>query len=128
MILFGGYATQTVGLQYTSPSTSAFITGLYVVITPGDRVGDQPPVAASRRWSPASCIATVGLYLLTGADVQLGRGEVFTLVCAVLFAFHIVYIGAYANRLRTVAVHRAADRRGGAAVDRSGGRAGRSVR
>src|SRR5437899_11811451 len=30
-ILFGGYAFQTVGLQYTSPSTSAFITGLYVV-------------------------------------------------------------------------------------------------
>ena len=27
-ILFGGYATQTIGLQYTSPSTSAFLTGL----------------------------------------------------------------------------------------------------
>ena len=34
VLLFGGYAFQTVGLQYTSPSTSAFITGLYVVITP----------------------------------------------------------------------------------------------
>ena len=34
VILFGGYATQTVGLQYTSPSTSAFLTGLYVIITP----------------------------------------------------------------------------------------------
>ena len=33
-LLFGGYATQTVGLQYTSPSTSAFITGLYVIFTP----------------------------------------------------------------------------------------------
>ena len=60
-------------------------------------------------------LATVGLYLLTGADVHLGRGELFTLACAVLFAFHIVYIGAYANRLRADAVHRAADRRGGAA-------------
>ena len=30
VILFGGYATQTIGLQYTSPSTSAFLTGLYV--------------------------------------------------------------------------------------------------
>ena len=34
VLLFGGYATQTVGLQYTSPSTSAFITGLYVMFTP----------------------------------------------------------------------------------------------
>lgn len=99
VILFGGYATQTVGLQYTSPSTSAFLTGLYVIITPViesaiSRRPPRPPVVAG------IVIATVGLYLLTGADVQLGRGELFTLACAVLFAWHIVYIGAYANLLR----------------------------
>jgi drug/metabolite transporter (DMT)-like permease len=99
VILFGGYATQTVGLQYTSPSTSAFITGLYVVITPIiesaiSRRLPRPPVLAG------IAIATVGLYLLTGADVHLGEGEVLTLACAVLFALHIVYIGAYANLLR----------------------------
>jgi drug/metabolite transporter (DMT)-like permease len=99
VILFGGYATQTVGLQYTSPSTSAFITGLYVVITP------LIESAISRRLPPRSvvagiAIATVGLFLLTGADIHLGRGEAFTLGCAVFFALHIVYIGAYANLLR----------------------------
>jgi drug/metabolite transporter (DMT)-like permease len=99
VILFGGYATQTVGLQYTSPSTSAFITGLYVIITPViesaiSRRLPRPPVMAG------IVIATAGLYLLTGADVHLGRGELFTLACAVFFAFHIVYIGAYANLLR----------------------------
>jgi len=98
VILFGGYATQTIGLQYTSPSTSAFITGLYVVITP------VIEAVVSRRLPRAPVlagivIATAGLYLLTGADVRLGRGELFTLACAVLFAFHIVYVGAYANRL-----------------------------
>jgi drug/metabolite transporter (DMT)-like permease len=98
VILFGGYATQTIGLQYTSPSTSAFITGLYVIFTPViesliSRRLPRPPVLAG------IVIATVGLYLLTGADVSFGRGEAFTLACAVLFAFHIVYIGAYANLL-----------------------------
>ena len=34
LLMFGGYVTQTIGLEYTSPSISAFITGLYVVITP----------------------------------------------------------------------------------------------
>ena len=101
VILFGGYATQTVGLQYTSPSTSAFITGLYVIITPViesviSRRLPRVPVMAG------ILVATVGLYLLTGADVHLGRGEAFTLACAVLFAFHIVYVGAYANLLRPV--------------------------
>lgn len=101
VILFGGYATQTIGLQYTSPSTSAFLTGLYVIITPViesaiSRRLPRPPVIAG------IVIATFGLYLLTGADVHLGRGEVFTLVCAVLFAWHIVYVGAYTHVLRPV--------------------------
>ena len=99
VILFGGYATQTIGLQYTSPSTSAFLTGLYVIITPViesaiSRRPPRPPVVAG------IVIATFGLYLLTGADVHLGRGELFTLACAVLFAWHIVYIGGYTHLLR----------------------------
>jgi drug/metabolite transporter (DMT)-like permease len=101
VLMFGGYATQTVGLQYTSPSTSAFVTGLYVVITPVIesviiRRLPRPPVIAG------ILIATVGLYLLTGANVSLGKGELFTLACAVLFAFHIVYLGAYVNVLPTL--------------------------
>jgi drug/metabolite transporter (DMT)-like permease len=101
VILFGGYATQTIGLQYTSPSTSAFLTGLYVIITPViesaiSRRPPRPPVVAG------IVLATAGLYLLTGADVHLGKGELFTLACAVLFAFHIVYIGAYTHVLRPV--------------------------
>jgi drug/metabolite transporter (DMT)-like permease len=100
VILFGGYATQTVGLRYTSPSTSAFITGLFVIFTP---VIESAISRHLPRWPVVVGImlATVGLYLLTGADVQLGRGEALTLACAVLFAFHIVYIGAYANVLQT---------------------------
>jgi drug/metabolite transporter (DMT)-like permease len=98
VILFGGYALQTVGLQDTSPSTSAFLTGLYVIITPIiesaiSRRPPRPPVLAG------VVIATIGLYLLTGADVHLGRGELLTLACAVLFAWHIVYIGAYTHVL-----------------------------
>jgi drug/metabolite transporter (DMT)-like permease len=99
VILFGGYATQTIGLQYTSPSTSAFLTGLYVVITP------FVESAISRRLPRPRVvvgivIATFGLFLLTGADLHLGRGEVLTLVCALLFAVHIVYIGAYTHVLQ----------------------------
>jgi drug/metabolite transporter (DMT)-like permease len=99
LILFGGYATQTIGLQYTSPSTSAFLTGLYVIITPViesaiSRRLPRPPVIVG------ILIATLGLYLLTSADVHLGRGELFTLACAVLFAWHIVYVGAYTHVLQ----------------------------
>lgn len=101
VLLFGGYATQTVGLQYTSPSTSAFITGLYVMFTP------LIEAVVRRAWPPrrvlaSTVIATFGLYLLTGADLGLGRGEVLTLACAFLFAVWIVYQGAYAARLHPI--------------------------
>jgi drug/metabolite transporter (DMT)-like permease len=97
-LLFAGYAAQTVGLQYTSPATSAFVTGLYALITPLVE-------AVVRRRLPGLpvgtgvVVATVGLYLLTGASLDLGRGEWLTLVAALLFACHIVYLGANARRI-----------------------------
>jgi drug/metabolite transporter (DMT)-like permease len=98
LLLFGGYATQTVGLQYTTPSTSAFITGLYVVLTPVVEAVVYRRTPERSVWA-GIVLATIGLYLLTGADVRLGRGELLTLACALLFAGHIVYLGAYARRL-----------------------------
>jgi len=97
-LLFAGYATQTVGLQYTSASTSAFITGLNVVFVPVI-VAIMHRRVPSRSVCAGIGLAVVGLYLLTGADLALGRGDMLTLACAVLFAFHIVSIGAYVNRV-----------------------------
>ena len=47
-------------------------------------------------------LAAVGLYLLTGARVTLGAGELLTLACAALFAVWIVYQGEYANRFHPI--------------------------
>ena len=98
VLLFAGYAFQTVGLQYTSPSTSAFITGLYVVMTPivESIVRRHPPALSV---CAGIIVATVGLFLLTGAELDVGKGELLTLGCAAAFAIWIVYQGAYANRL-----------------------------
>jgi drug/metabolite transporter (DMT)-like permease len=100
-LLFVGYLTQTVGLQYTESSTSAFITGLYAIFTPIVeaivRRRLPPPMV-----STGIVVATVGLFLLTGAELAIGRGELLTLACAVTFAIWIVYQGAYANRLATI--------------------------
>ena len=95
--LLVGYVLQTVGLQYTSPSTSAFITYLLVVFVP--LIGF---VALGRRPHPLTLVglvlAVVGLVLLTGgADTSFGRGEVLTLGCAVAFAAHLVIVGETAG-------------------------------
>jgi drug/metabolite transporter (DMT)-like permease len=101
VLLFAGYITQTVGLQYTESSTSAFITGLYAIFTP-----IVEAVVRRRVPPPAVCggiaVATVGLFLLTGAELAIGRGELLTVACALAFAVWIVYQGTYANRLDTI--------------------------
>jgi drug/metabolite transporter (DMT)-like permease len=96
--LLVGYVVQTVGLQYTSPSTSAFITYLLVVFVPLLTF-----VVLRRRPHPLTLVglvlAVAGLVLLTGgADTSFGRGEALTLACAVAFAAHIVILGETAGR------------------------------
>jgi len=63
-LLFGGYALQTAGLQWTSPARSAFLTGLCVLFVPfvgwalnGRR--PRPPILLG------VSLAAAGMYLLT---------------------------------------------------------------
>jgi drug/metabolite transporter (DMT)-like permease len=96
--LLVAYVLQTIGLQYTSQSTSAFITYLLVVLVPLLSF-----VALGRRPHPLTLVglvpAVAGLGLLTGgAGVTFGRGEVLTLGCAFAFAAHMVVLGETAAR------------------------------
>ena len=101
-VLFAGYAAQTVGLQYTTPSTSAFVTGLYVVMTPVLDAALERRVP-SRAVLVGIALATVGLALLTGASLDLGLGVWLSLLCALLFACHIVFVGVFAPSVPTLA-------------------------
>lgn len=95
--LFAGYALQTAGLELTSASNSALITGFYVILTPF--------LAAlfSRRhpspWVVAAAFASfAGLWLLTDSDgLALGSGDLLTLGCAFAFALHIIALARYAR-------------------------------
>ena len=95
--LLAGYVFQTVGLQYTTASVSAFITYLLVAFVPL-----LSAVRFRRRPSPPTlagvALACVGLWFLTGARPSLGRGEALTLCCAVGFAAHVVLLADAAPR------------------------------
>jgi len=97
--LFFAFATQTFGLSYTKSSVVAFITGLNVVCVPflayfifKDKVRKNVFIA--------SLIAVIGLYLLTMSGVlTLGTGELLTLICAFLFALHIIFTGKFSKEV-----------------------------
>jgi drug/metabolite transporter (DMT)-like permease len=103
VMLFSGYALQTVGLAHTSASNSGLITGLYVVFTP------LLAAAVSRR-APrllvilGAALAFGGLALLTLQDgLTLRHGDALTVGCAVAYAAHIVYLARVAHRHRVLA-------------------------
>jgi drug/metabolite transporter (DMT)-like permease len=91
------YQCQNVGLEHTSTSNAAFITGLFAVFTP------VVEAVWFRRFPrrgivAAIALAMVGLFLLTGADLGLSFGDAIVLVAAVGFGVWFVILGEVAPR------------------------------
>ena len=95
---FSAFAFQTYGLTLTLSSTVAFITGFNVIFIPFLAL-----VIFRRSVSVyaviGAVIAIVGLWLLTGqGGLGLGAGELYTLICAVLFSLHILFTDRFVQR------------------------------
>lgn len=102
--LFGGYAFQTIGLQYTTSAKAGFITGLSVVLVPlfAFFILRQVP-----RWIAVlgAVFATVGLFLLTTGDIsQVNIGDIYVLLCAISFGLQIVFTGKFAPHYPTLSL------------------------
>jgi drug/metabolite transporter (DMT)-like permease len=98
--LYASFALQTYGLAYTTPARSAFLTAAYVFLVPLlGRVLLRAPVGLGV--GAGAVLATVGLALLTGPEVDAGirRGDLLSLLCALGFAVHILLLGRVAPGL-----------------------------
>ena len=99
MLLWMGYEFQTTGLVYTTPSKSAFLTGVSVVLVPLFLALIWR--RHINRWTSLGVLAAfVGLYLLTvpgsgssGVLSGINQGDLLTLGCAVTFGFQIIFMG-----------------------------------
>jgi drug/metabolite transporter (DMT)-like permease len=97
MLLFLGFSLQTVGLQFTTASKSAFITGLMVIMTPVLQViiEKRPPKLGN---IIGIALVTVGLYFLTSPEgSEFNIGDLLTLGCALAFALYIVYLDVFSK-------------------------------
>ena len=94
IFLFVAFYFQTVGLKYTSPSNNAFLTGVNVIIVPfvAWAVFKKKP---KNRFFFLPFLTLIGIGFLsynstTGFSFSLG--DMLTLMCALVFAFHIAYL------------------------------------
>ena len=98
--LFIAFATQTIGLQWTTPGKSGFITSLYIVMVP---FLYWLITRRSPGWTQigGAALATAGLGLLSfRGGLGMARGDLLTLAGAVGFAAQITATGFFAPRMR----------------------------
>jgi drug/metabolite transporter (DMT)-like permease len=106
-LLFAAYLFQTLGLKLTTPSKSAFLTGLSIPMV---------PLASSLvyRVRPrllevlGIVVASFGMALMTlpPGKFSISHGDFLSFLCAVVFALHLVVISHYSSRgnFETIAV------------------------
>ena len=95
LLLFIGYALQTVGCKYTTAGKNAFLTAAYVVMVPflhrliNNQKTEKINIAAG-------FIALLGIGLLSlRQDFMMNIGDLLTLLCGVAFAVHMVFVVKY---------------------------------
>ncbi len=98
IVLFTGYALQTVGLTLATASEGGFITGLSTVIVPFV-VWIWFRLRPSGLFFAGAAVATAGLGVLTLTEsLRPALGDVLLFGCAVAFALHILLLGWFAAR------------------------------
>ena len=104
LFLFGGYAFQTTGLQYTTASKAGFVTGLSVVIVPLLSASLLRRVP-ERQALLGVVLSAVGLALLTlEGDMRPTCGDWLLLGCAFWFALHITAVSMFAPQMNAMAL------------------------
>lgn len=98
VFLTAGYVFQTWGLQGTSASKAAFITGMFVVITPALQALILRRIP--RRTTVLGVVlAVVGLWLLSGGGGGgWNVGDTRVLLCAVAYSAHMIVLGSVGDR------------------------------
>jgi len=93
--LFFAYLFQTIGLKYTSPSNSAFITSISIIITPFFNFFiSKTKIKIQTFFAIILCL--IGLYFLFGGNFQkINIGDILTFICAIFWALHISFIGHF---------------------------------
>ena len=94
LIIAGASTFQQLGLLNVSAGKTGFLTALYIIIVP--IMGLFFKRKTSLLLYVSIVIALTGAYLLCGGVDNFGIGELCVVICAALFAVHILVIDRYA--------------------------------
>jgi drug/metabolite transporter (DMT)-like permease len=101
-LVLAGLVLQTVGLRFTTPARSAFLTGLSVLVVPFVARFAYGRAVRGAAWAGVT-LAVAGLALLTrplgeGLSAEVRLGDALTAACALAFALQIVLTSEWSPR------------------------------
>jgi len=95
----GGFILQTLGLQFTSVTKSAFITGLSVALTPFAYKLIERKKVTLYQWLGIFFVV-VGLYFFTNPEINnINIGDLLTLISTFFWAFYLVYMNKFTESI-----------------------------
>ena len=97
LLIAAGFALQTAGLERTSVSSTGFITGMYVVLTPLLALVLFRARAGRAAWTGV-VLATLGLALLSGIRGGSPLGDLLVLAGAAVYSLQILLVDRFARR------------------------------
>lgn len=98
-----GIGLQTAGLERTTVSSTGFITGLYVVLTPLFGLLLFRTTVGLEVWAGVA-LSVVGLALLSGVEIGSPTGDLLVLASAAAQALQILMVERYATRYDAIAL------------------------
>ena len=102
LLLATGYVLQTAGLERTTVSSTGFITGMYVVLTPLIALVLLHSRITAAAWAGVA-LSTVGLALLAGIHGGSPAGDLLVLAGAAVYSLQIVLMERFAPRYDAIA-------------------------
>ncbi|HET7825196.1 MAG TPA: DMT family transporter [Anaeromyxobacter sp.] len=102
LAMLSGFWLQTLGLRYTTPARSGFITGLSVLVVPFIARFAMGRRVRAASWAGVA-LAVAGLLVLTrpfgeAATPGVRLGDLLTFGCALAFAFQIIFTAEWSPR------------------------------
>jgi drug/metabolite transporter (DMT)-like permease len=102
LLLAAGYTLQTAGLERTTVSSTGFITGMYVVLTPLIALVLVRSRIGLSVWGGVA-LSTIGLAMLSGIHAGSLGGDLLVLAAAAVYSLQIVLMERYAPLYDAVA-------------------------
>lgn len=98
ILLFAASSLQQIGLVYTAAGKAGFITAFYIVLVPVFGIFLHKKIGW-KVWT-AVAIALAGLYFLCITEsFTIGVGDIYVLLCALIFSVHILVVDHYAPKV-----------------------------